>query len=207
LGPPQVLVLEASVLEASVKSRRRGTSLNCIPSSWLRSSRTTRLKSREDCTLLHQCSTGAGRAQASAVGSAPVWAAELGLVWAVGSGLVWAEGSEPGLAVSAARESAPELVPEWAAGSARQAAQRYQSNRRTARRFLPHHSHKGSRRNTHGSCCCSTLATGSGPSSSNSPSSRPSCLRSTSATAIRTHRSSGRLESCNGICLFGAGPV
>jgi len=97
-------------LEESARSRRR-TSSQRKPRNWIRSRRTIRPKSRGQRTPLpDQCSTGPALA-------------------AVGSGLVWAEGSAPELAaresaaVSAARESAPELVPEWAAGSGRQAAQ------------------------------------------------------------------------------------
>merc|ERR1719245_73389 len=104
LGSPRVLVLEASA-----KSRR--TSSQRKPRNWIRSRRTTHPKSRGQRTPpLDQCSTGAVLAQASAVGSGLVWAAEwaaesaalvlaevlgwevgeLSMVSALGSALVWA---------------------------------------------------------------------------------------------------------------------
>jgi len=69
------------VPEVSAKSRR--TNSQRKPRNWIRSRRTTHPKSRGQRTLpLDQCSTGVVLAQASAVGSGPVWAAASAPAWA-----------------------------------------------------------------------------------------------------------------------------
>jgi len=82
LGSPRVLVPEVSAKSRCTRFQRK-------PRNWIRSRRTTHPKSRGQRTLLlDQCSTGAVLAQASAVGSGLVWAAE----WAAESAaLVLAE--------------------------------------------------------------------------------------------------------------------